>query len=158
MQFALISDTFPPYRTSGAVQIRDLSREFVRQGYQLTVILPSYELGRPWLLEEMDGIQILRLRAPKTKDIGYVRRTVGEFYMPFSMLDNIKKSPLAQQRWDGVIWYSPSIFHGPLAHALKVRSDCRGYLIIRDIFPEWAFDMGLISFGLPYYFFKMIAK
>ena len=32
MRIALIADTFPPLRTSGAVQLRDLSREFVRQG------------------------------------------------------------------------------------------------------------------------------
>ena len=41
MQIALIADTFPPLRTSGAVQLRDLSREFVRQGHALTVLLPA---------------------------------------------------------------------------------------------------------------------
>ena len=40
MRIALIADTFPPLRTSGAVQLRDLAREFVRQGHALTVLLP----------------------------------------------------------------------------------------------------------------------
>ena len=41
MRVALIADTFPPLRTSGAVQLRDLAREFVRQGHELTVMLPE---------------------------------------------------------------------------------------------------------------------
>jgi glycosyltransferase involved in cell wall biosynthesis len=158
MRIALIADTFPPLRTSGAVQLRDLSREFIRQGHALTVLLPTAGLSTPWLLEDVDGVQVLRLRSPKTKDINYVSRTINEFLMPFAMLRNLRKSPLAKQRWDGVVWYAPSIFHGPLANALKKTSGCKGYLIIRDIFPEWAADMGLMGRGLPYRFFKAIAN
>lgn len=158
MKIALIADTYPPLRSSGAVQLRDLSREFVLQGHSLTVILPTAYLCTPWLLEDFDGVQVLRLRAPKTKDINYVRRTINEFMMPFAMLHNLRKSRLAKQQWDGVVWYSPSIFFGPLVNSLKKISDCRAYLIIRDIFPEWALDMGLMGRGLPYRFFKMIAN
>ena len=157
MRIALIADTFPPLRTSGAVQLRDLSLEFVRQGHSVTVILPSSGLKTAWLQEDFDGVQVLRLRAPKTKDINYVSRTINEFFMPFAMLRNLRNSPLAQERWDGVVWYAPSIFHGPLANALKKASRCKGYLIIRDIFPEWAADMGLMGRGLPYKFFKAVA-
>ena len=158
MRIALIADTFPPLRTSGAVQMRDLSREFARQGHQVTVMLPASDLDRAWRLENFDGAQILHLRAPATKDIGYVRRTLAELVMPFAMLRNLRKSPLAAQTWDGVVWYAPSIFHGPLASALKRTSGCKGYLIIRDIFPEWAVDMGLMGRGLPYRFFDAVAR
>jgi glycosyltransferase involved in cell wall biosynthesis len=140
------------------VQLRDLSREFVRQGHALTVMLPTADLGTPWSLEDFDGVQVLRLRAPKTKDINYVSRTINEFLMPFAMLRNLRKSPLAKERWDGVVWYAPSIFLGPIANALKKASGCKGYLIIRDIFPEWAADMGLMGRGLPYKFFKAVAN
>jgi glycosyltransferase involved in cell wall biosynthesis len=158
MRIALIADTFPPLRTSGAVQLRDLAREFARQGHALTVLLPAGDQHEPWRLEHLNGVAILRLRAPKTKDIGYVRRTIGELLMPFTMRRNLGKSPLAQQRWDGVVWYAPSIFHGPLANALKKASRCKGYLIVRDIFPQWARDMGLMGSGLPYQFFDAVAR
>ena len=158
MRIALIADTFPPLRTSGAVQLRDLAREFARQGHTLTVLLPAAGLSTPWALEDFGGVQVLRLRAPKTKDINYVSRTVNEFLMPFAMLRNLRLSPLAQERWDGVVWYAPSIFLGPMASALKKASGCKGYLIIRDIFPEWAVDMGLMGRGLPYKFFNAVAN
>jgi len=158
MRIALIADTFPPLRTSGAVQLRDLSREFVQQGLALTVMLPTAGLSTPWLLEDFDGVQVLRLRSLKTKVINYVSRTINEFLMPFVMLRNLRKSPLAQERWGGVVWYAPSIFLGPIANALKKASHCKGYLIVRDIFPEWAADMGLMGRGLPYMFFKAVAN
>jgi len=158
MRIALIADTFPPLRSSGAVQLRDLAREFTRQGHALTVLLPTPDQNAPWALEQMDGVQVLRLKAPRTKYIGYVRRTLGELAMPFVMLRQFRKSPLANVQWDGVAWYAPSIFHGPLASALKKSSGCKGYLIIRDIFPEWAVDMGLMGRGLAYRFFDFVAR
>jgi hypothetical protein len=78
--------------------------------------------------------------------------------MPFAMLRNLRRSPLATQRWDGVVWYAPTIFLGPMANALKKASACRSYLIVRDIFPEWAVDMGLMGRGLPYRVFKAVER
>ena len=158
MHIVLIADTFPPIRASGAVQLRDLSREFVLQGHSITVILPTPDLANSWDLEIIDGVKVLRLRALKNKDINYISRTINEILMPFAMLRNFRKSPVAKNRWDGVIWHSPTIFLGPIAKALMSASSCKGYLIIRDIFPEWAVDMGLMGRGLPYKFFKAVAN
>lgn len=158
MRIALIADTFPPLRTSGAVQLRDLTREFARKGHSLCVLLPDADQQEPWRFEEFEGAQVLRLKALRTKNVGYIRRTLAELLMPFAMLQNLRKSPLAKERWDGVVWYSPSIFHGPLVAALKKSSCCKGYLIIRDIFPEWAADMGLIKRGVLYRFFDAVAQ
>jgi glycosyltransferase involved in cell wall biosynthesis len=106
----------------------------------------------------VEGVQVLHLRAPRTKDINYVQRTIAELVMPFAMLRCYRKSPLADVQWDGVLWYSPSIFHGPLVSALKKRSRCNGYLIIRELFPEWAVDVGVMGRGLQYHFFNAVAR
>jgi glycosyltransferase involved in cell wall biosynthesis len=158
MKIALLSDTYPPLRSSGAIQLRDLSIEFVRQGHEVSVLVATPNADRPYEIEFVDAVRIVRLRSPKIKDINYVRRTIGEFLMPYVMARNLSKSPLAKEKWEGVIWYSPSIFLGPLANRLKNHSKCNSYLIIRDIFPEWAVDMGIMGKGLPYKFFKSIAN
>lgn len=158
MRFALIADTFPPLRNSGAVQLRDLAREIARNGHELVVMLPAPELSENWKVEEFEGATVLRLRAPQTKDVRHVRRTLAEFAMPFAMRRGLRKSPFASCKWDGVIWYSPSIFHGPLVKYIKQASDCKSYLIIRDIFPEWAADMELMGRGPAFRFFRSIAR
>jgi glycosyltransferase involved in cell wall biosynthesis len=144
-------------RTSGAVQLRDLAREFVAQGHRITVLTASPDLDEEARIEEDRGVRIVRLHTPLTKDIGYVRRAINEWRMPFVMRRLLSKSALAGERYDGVIWYSPTIFLGPLANSLKRASRCRAYLIVRDIFPEWAVDMGLMGKGPPYWFFREVA-
>ena len=158
MRLALIADTFPPLRTSGAIQLRDLSREFVRQGHSISVLVSSPKLKKNFQINFFDGIQVVRLKTFKTKDVGYLRRTIAEFLMPFIMFFNLQKTSLKDEHWDGVIWYSPSIFLTPIVHLLKRKSGCRSYLIVRDVFPDWTLDMGLMSKGLPYLFFKLIAR
>ena len=157
MRIALVADTFPPLRNSGAIQLQDLVQEFVRQGHSICVILPAPGQNNRWQLEHRHGAEILRLRAPRTKDLNHARRAMAEVAMSFVMLRNMSKSPFPLRGWEGVVWYSPSIFHGPLVSALKRASGCQGYLIVRDIFPEWAADVGLMSRGLLYKIFKWIA-
>ena len=158
MRIVLIADTFPPIRSSGAVQLSDLAHEFVRQGHTLCVLLPSSDQSEPWKIESVGGAQVVRLKAPRIKDVGYVRRTLAELSMPFIMWWHIRKSSLHDAQWDAVIWYSPSIFFGPLVSWLKRSRQCKSYLIIRDIFPEWAVDMGLMRRGLVYRFYDTVAR
>ena len=157
-RIALIGDAFPPMCTSAAVQLRDLSREFTRQGYKLTVITPTSDLNRPWSLEEIGGYEVLRLKTLKTKGVGIVRRGIAEMIMPFAMLRNFAKSPRATVRWNSIVSYSPTVFLGPFTSSLKNKNGCKNYLILRDIFPQWAVDLGLINKGLKYYFFKLVER
>ena len=156
MHFVLIADAYPPMKTSAAVQLRDLSHEFVRQGHQLTVILPDSSLKTKWTLTEQGNLTLLRLKAPRTKDVIYFRRAISEYMLSFFMYRNFKSSPLAETKWNGLIWYSPTIFFGKLVKKLKALSHCKAYLILRDIFPEWAVDMGLLNRGTIYRYFKNV--
>jgi len=158
LKLVMIADTFPPARNSGAVQLNDLAFELGRQGHSVTVVLPLHSLKRPSQIQEIDGIRILRIKAPKTKGINYVRRTLNELVMPYFMMYCLVRKKLSSEEWDGIIWYSPSIFHGPLVKFLKRSNNCKGYLILRDIFPEWALEIGLIRRGLIYSFFSAMAR
>lgn len=155
-RIAVIADSYYPVRTSAAAQLKDLAIEFDKQGISPLVIIPDSELGQAWKLELLNGVRILRLKSPKTKDMSYIRRTMAEFFMPYCMWMHYLMSPLSSEKLDGVIWYSPTIFWAPFVKRLKRNSSCRSYLILRDIFPEWALDLGLMRRGLAYRFFKWI--
>jgi glycosyltransferase involved in cell wall biosynthesis len=158
VRIALISTDYPPLRTSAAVQMRDLAHEFRNQGHEPVMLVPVENLGQPWILETLDGVQVLRLAAYKTRDIGYVRRTLNEMLLPVAMMRGIRKSPLKDMKWDAVAWYSPSIFFGALVQRLKTKSGCPSYLILRDIFPEWMVDLGLLRRGPAYWILKAVAR
>ena len=155
MKIAIISNEFPPLMSSGAVQVRDLAKEFSNNGHDVTVVTATYGLQKSYDIEEYKEYKVVRFPAFRTKDVGYVKRTINEILTPLKMLSGIKKSPIAKTKWDGVVWYSPTIFLGPVARYLTKAGECRGYLIVRDIFPDWAVDMGLINKGLPYRVLKL---
>ena len=158
MRILLISTDYPPLRTSAAVQMRDLAQELLRQGHEPVVIVPSVDLHSAWKSEMQEKIEVLRLAGTRTRDIGYLRRTISELLLPFLMLSALRKSPHRHTKWDLIAWYSPTIFFGPLIWALKRASNCQTYLILRDIFPEWAHDLGLMGTGPVFQFFKMVAN
>jgi hypothetical protein len=154
----LVADTYPPSRTSAALQLRDLAVEFLRQGIIPIVVTSDSEIRGFSELTELDGIHVLRLKTPEHKNIGRIRRAVAEILMPFFMIRNFRKSALRNAHWDAVIWYSPTIFLGPFIYYLKKQNTCSTYLILRDIFPAWALDLGLIRKGFAYYFFRVFER
>ena len=154
----LVADAYPPSRTSAALQLRDLAVEFLRQGITPTVITSDSEVQGSSDFTEIDGIRVFRLKTLEHKNIGRIRRAIAEILMPFYMIRNFKKSALKNAQWDAVVWYSPTIFLGPFIYYLKWLNSCSSYLILRDIFPAWALDLGLISKGPTYYFFKIFEK
>jgi glycosyltransferase involved in cell wall biosynthesis len=158
MHLVIIADTYPPLKMSGAVQMRDLVREFAAQGHEVTVVVPSSGLGRAWTVERDGRVTLLRVRTMRTKDVGHARRLLAEILLPFILLRALTVSGLRSTRWDGIVWYAPTIFLGPIVRRLRRESRCRSYLILRDIFPEWAVDMGLMRRGPTYHFLKWVER
>ena len=157
-QLLVVADTYVPSRISGAVQLRDLTVEMVQQGHQVTMVVPDSGLPTPWTTELLDGVRVLRVKAPQSKDVGLVRRALAEILLPFLLLRGLRRSGLGKEPWGGVIWYSPTIFLGLVVRQVKRRSGCHGYLIVRDLFPDWAVDAGVMSKGLVYRFFKAVER
>jgi glycosyltransferase involved in cell wall biosynthesis len=158
MRLLLIVDTYVPARISGALQMHDLAREMLAQGHEPTVVVPAPGLPVPWRVERVDGVEVLRVRTLQTKDVAKPRRALAEWRLPYALLRGLRRSPLAHARWEGLVWYSPTIFLGPMVRALKRRDGCRAYLILRDLFPDWAVDTGVMRKGLAYAFLKRVER
>ena len=159
MNILLITDTFPPLKGSGAVQFRDLANEIVCQGHLLTVIVPRNDIPQSFLSTQVNGVNVYQLKSLPLKDVRLIKRTLNELLLPLLMYRGMVRSGLSHIKWDAIVWHSPSIFFGPLVSLLKKKHKCSSYLIIRDIFPDWAVDLGLIKRGgAIHYFFSLIAR
>jgi glycosyltransferase involved in cell wall biosynthesis len=157
LRVAIVCYHYPPLFTSAAIQIRDLALEFGRQGHEPIVIVPDETLSIVYSLEKSENVEVLRLRAPSTRHKSYFIRTIAELLLPFSMMRGFLLSPARSVSIDLVVWYSPTIFLGPYIWMLSAKNNCRKYLILRDLFPEWAVDLGILKRGVVYWFFKSIA-
>ena len=67
------------------------------------MITSSPDQKESWLLENLGGVKVLRLKVPRTKDVSNIRRALSELVMPFIMMIQLKKSPMVNERWDGVV-------------------------------------------------------
>jgi len=86
-----------------------------------------------------------------------VWRAINEFLLPFRAWIAIK-SKVKTNKFDLCINYAPTIFFGPLAHWFK-RQDTYVYLVLRDMFPQWIIDQGLIKDkSAAAYFFRYFEK
>lgn len=78
------------------------------------------------------------------KSNSYLIRFFVELSISFrALLKIISMKKLAF--YNNIIWYSPTIFWGPIVFILSLFRKSRKYLILRDIFPQWAIDLGIIK-------------
>lgn len=155
MNLLLIADVYEPSTISAAQQLRDLVACLADAGDSVTVLIPAAVPGLPQI--ECNGrVTLIRADAPRTKDVGHLRRLFAEFVLPWYLWRAYRASGCAEQRLDGILWYSPTIFLGPLVAWLKYRNACRAYLILRDLFPDWAVDAGILRRGAAYRVLKWV--
>lgn len=153
----MVADAYPPMRTSCAVQMYDLGQAFIEDGHQVTMIVPVSAQAEKVRIQTQDGVQLVQVRTLQTKDVNYAQRTIAEWANPFVIWRHLKKHPhFISAQYNGVIWYSPTIFWGPLIKRLKQYFQIPSYLILRDIFPDWAIDLGILKKGPAYLFLKSV--
>jgi glycosyltransferase involved in cell wall biosynthesis len=158
LRLLLVVDVFLPTYTSASVQMYDLAVALARLGHECIVVTPDPCVRELFALEPTNNFSILRIRSVPLKQIKLVRRAINELFLSTNMWQGYRGSPVASEPIDGVIFYSPSIFFGRFIAKLKVLHGCRAYLILRDIFPDWAADLGVMWKGPHYWLFKAFAR
>ncbi|QRG82642.1 glycosyltransferase family 4 protein [Vibrio diabolicus] len=147
MHYAFIIDDYLPHSTRvGAKMFHEMAREFVRLGHDVTVITPEVNQTKQLEFDEIDGVKIWRFVSGEIKDVGKVKRAINETLLSLKAWKAIKKQ-ISTSTFNGVVYYSPSIFFGPLVKKIKQRCSCPSYLVLRDFFPQWAIDAGMIKKG-----------
>lgn len=158
MNLLLITSAFLPLRNSGALQLKDLTDQLVADGHLVTIIYPDPEISEYLKVERERGVVVVRTKAIKTKGANLIKRAFGEILNPYIALLVLNLSKFSISKFDGIITYSPSIFLNPLVKKFKHSSNCYSYLILRDIFPDWAGKLGLIrENGIIYSYFSFVA-
>jgi len=138
--------------------MHDLAVEFGIRGHRVYVITPGMNLTGKNRTYNLEGINVLSFRSGGIKGAGRVRRAINEMLLPIRAWQNLNAA-LGTLKCELIVYYSPTIFWGCLVQKLKKRWNARSYLVLRDIFPQWAVDAGLIGGFSPItYFFRLVEK
>ncbi len=144
MNIALITDDYIPHSTRIAGKmLHELSVCLNEMGHSVTVITPHFSKQK-FIQEEIDNIKIWRFKSGIIKNVNLFIRAINESFLSYRAWNAIKKK-VTTKSFDAVIYYSPSIFWGYLVKNLKKRCRCKSYLILRDLFPQWVVDAGIIK-------------
>ncbi|HGI5214106.1 glycosyltransferase [Providencia alcalifaciens] len=145
MRLALIIDDYLPHSTRvGAKMFHELACELFNNGHQVTVITPGFSQDKLLKEDSIDNITIWRFKSGKIKNINKAKRALNETLISYRAWKAIN-SKVKENTFDGIIYYSPSIFFGSLVKKIKSICECPSYLILRDLFPQWCIDSGLIK-------------
>jgi O26-antigen biosynthesis N-acetyl-L-fucosamine transferase len=153
MNIVFLTDYYAPIIKSGAIIIEDLAIELSLQGNTVTIVTFSENQSSKFQDTIEDNIRVLRIKVASRK-YGRLGRLWSEYRYSSLIIKNLMK--LGGLPYDYIICYSPSIFYGKAIRWLKNNTKANAYLIIRDIFPEWAVDAGLLKKRILYRYFKTI--
>jgi glycosyltransferase involved in cell wall biosynthesis len=153
MRILILVDCYLPSTKSSAKLIHDLAVALHQLGHETIVVAPDDTLLTPSNVTSEDGITILRIRTGRIKGAPRIVRAFNEACLS-SLLWRRGKSFFKTYPCNLIIYYSPSIFWGALVRKLKKLFGCPSYLILRDIFPQWAIDTEVLRKGLIYQFFR----
>jgi glycosyltransferase involved in cell wall biosynthesis len=153
LRILLLVDDYYPSTKAAARVVNDLGKEFVRCGHQAIVVTPGGEAGGPIQISREDGMQVVRVRMGTLKNVNRLIRGWRETRLS-ALLWRRAKAYFQDTPCDLIVYYSPSIFFGSLVKKLKLLWGCPAYLVLRDIFPKWALDAGVLKKGIVYEYFR----
>ncbi|EIK8131965.1 glycosyltransferase family 4 protein [Escherichia coli] len=146
MRIALICDDYLPDSTRvSAKMMHELACELLEKGHEPIVICPCNKIHTLEILN-LDGVVVYKFPNGAIKNVSKISRAINESMLSFNAWRFIGKY-IRETKIDGVVYYSPSIFFGKLANKIKENWHCKSYLILRDSFPQWLVDQGIIKEG-----------
>lgn len=145
----LVDDYLPDSTKVAAKMMHELAVEICKRNFNVIVVTPSASLSdNSYETERIEGVQVIRFKSGSIKNCSFIRRAINESLLSlraaWSTVDFFKQQNIAL-----IISYSPSIFWGRFAIKLKMQFNCPVYLILRDFFPQWIIDHGLVRETSP---------
>ena len=140
----IVDDYMPKSQKVAAKMMHELASYYVRCGYEVSVLTPSCDIEKNYELLTLDGVTICFFKSGQIKNVSKIKRAINETLLPCIAWQNAKEYLLSNKH-DYIVYYSPSIFFGFLVRKLKKLWGVQSYLILRDLFPQWAIDNGMIK-------------
>lgn len=128
-----------------------LIQELFEMGHEIRVIAPSFDAATH--VSDEGGIPVLRVKSGPLFNTHMILKGIN------TLLLNPNYTKALRRYWsdwpmDWVITSTPPITLSPLLEKLKARYNAKTYLILRDIFPQGAKDLGMIRDPFLFAYFR----
>lgn len=141
----------------------DLMRKFRDKGHKVYIVSPTERRdGLKTSVIEEKGVKILSVRTLNVQKTNVIEKGIGQVSIEFLYKRAIKEY-FRGVNFDLILYSTPPItFPKVIEYAKKTNPSAKTYLLLKDIFPQNAVDMGMLSKsgvkGILYKFFRAKEK
>ena len=140
----------------------DLFREFAHQGHKVWIATAAERRTgeQTSLVTESDGV-VLRVKTGNIQKTNLVEKGISTVLLESQFISAIRKY-LSDVKFDLVIYSTPPVTLAKAVRFVKKRDGAKSYLLLKDIFPQNAVDMGMMTKAgiksILYHFFRQKEK
>ncbi len=140
----------------------DLLREFIKSGHKVNILTPVEKLS----IHESDIINesksyIVKVKTGRIQKTNIIEKGINTVLIEPRFKRAVKKY-FKDIKFDLVLYPTPPITFANVVKYVKKRDDAKSYLMLKDIFPQNAVDIGMLSTrglkGIIYKYFRQKEK
>ncbi|UZT99692.1 glycosyltransferase family 4 protein [Chryseobacterium fluminis] len=133
----------------------DLMRQFSSHGHHLYIVSPSERREKvKTSIKQEENTRFLNVKTLNIQKTNFIEKGISTLLIEELFLRAVKKY-FRDVRFDLVIYSTPPITFTNLIRYIKKRDQAKTYLLLKDIFPQNAVDMQLMSDkGFLYRYFR----
>lgn len=125
----------------------DLTREFIRHGHQIHIVVPAERrFHLPTGIKESDGAKILSVKTLNIQKTNLIEKGLGTLLLEYQYQRAIRKY-WKNIKFDLILYSTPPITFNRVISSVKRQCEAKTYLLLKDIFPQNAVDLGMFSKG-----------
>lgn len=123
----------------------DLLREFMRKGHRVVAVSPFERKVKKsqGIISEGSG-SILKVRIGNTQKVNFIQKGISTVLLERQILSTAKKY-LKDIKFDLIVYTTPPITFQKVISYFKERDHAGTYLLLKDIFPQNALDLGILT-------------
>ncbi len=136
----------------------DLVEEFVKKGHYVTVITINERKNKMRTYAEQNGnLRVLYVKTGNMFGVNFIEKGISTFTLGF-LFKRAIKNYFSSEKFDLVVSPTPPISFTEVIKYLKDNFNTKSYLILRDIFPQNAMDLGIIKNKILFNIFRKKEK
>lgn len=158
MNILFLSISSIPHLSNHSISL-DLIRELKNQGHNVYVLGSNQRReGKDTTLSEEEGCRVLRVKTGNVTKSNIIEKGIATLLLPYQYISAIKKY-FNNVKFDLVLYPTPPVTQVSTVVFLKKRDNSLSYLLLKDIFPQNAVDIGMMQkSGLKGVIYKTFLK
>ncbi len=140
----------------------DILHALKNEGHEVYAVSTNQRrLGKQTQLSNEYGIHTLRVKTGNITQCGLLEKGISILMIKYQFLKAIEKY-FSETKFDMILYPTPPITVAGVVQKIKKRDQAKSYLMLKDIFPQNAVDLDMLSVsgvkGILYRYFKAEEK